>query len=133
MIFTGINMLAVLIATAVGFAAGSVWYTVFGKSWAIAQGREPGSFRPKAGPFILALVAQFIMALMLAGILGHLGPVTLHGGIISGILVWGGFVATTIVVNDSFQGASVMLTIIDAGHWLIVLMLMGAVLGAFGV
>ncbi len=133
MFFTGINMIAVVVATIVGFAAGSVWYTVFGKSWAIAQGKEPGSFRPSPGPFVLALVAQFIMALMLAGVIGHLGPVTFHGSIISAIMIWAGFIATTIVVNDSFQGANVMLSVIDAGHWLVVLMLMGAVIGMFGV
>ncbi|MEO1199268.1 MAG: DUF1761 domain-containing protein [Pseudomonadota bacterium] len=133
MIFSGINMIAVVVATAVGFAAGSVWYMVFGKSWALAQGKEPGSFRPSVGPFLLAVVAQFIMALMLAGVIGHLGAVTLHSAIISAILIWAGFIATTIAVNDSFQGTNVMLTVIDAGHWLVVLMLMGAVIGAFGV
>lgn len=132
MVFSGINYLAVLVAAVVGFAAGSVWYGVFGKPWAMAQGKEPGSFRPKPGPFVLAFAAQVLMAFVLAGLIGHLGDVDLQSGIVTGALVWLGFVATTIVVNDAFQGASVSLTLIDAGHWLVVLVLMGAAIGLIG-
>jgi hypothetical protein len=40
---------------------------------------------------------------------------------------------TTIGVNHAFSGASPKLTLIDGGHWLAVLVVMGAVIGAFGV
>ena len=36
-------------------------------------------------------------------------------------------------VNHAFEGAKPMLTVIDGGHWLAVLLLMGAIIGAFGV
>ncbi len=73
------------------------------------------------------------MALMLAGLMGHLGYVTIKGGVISGFFVWVGFVITTMGVNHAFGGAKPMLTLIDGGHWLAVLLVMGAVIGAFGV
>jgi hypothetical protein len=34
--------------------------------------------------------------------------------------------------NYTFQSRKVMLTVIDAGYWLAVLVIMGAILGAFG-
>jgi hypothetical protein len=36
------------------------------------------------------------------------------------------------MVNHGFGGARPMLTMIDAGHWLAVLVVEGAVIGAFG-
>lgn len=58
---------------------------------------------------------------------------TLANGLISGAFLWAGFVLTTVAVNYAFQGVKRMLTIIDAGHWLGVLLVQGAVIGAFGV
>jgi len=132
MIFAGINYLAVVIAAVVGFVASAVWYKAFGTAWMMAQGRAPGDMAPKPGPFVVAGVAQLLMAFMLAGVLGHLGEINVQNGIIGAAFIWLGFVATTIAVNDSFQGAKVTLTLIDAAHWLVVLALMGAVLGTFG-
>ncbi len=53
-------------------------------------------------------------------------------GIISRILVWLGFVVTTNAVNNAFQKRKTMLTVIDSGHWLVVLIVSGAVIGLFG-
>lgn len=133
MVFDGINYLAVVIAAVVGFVASALWYKAFGNAWLMAQGRAPGDTTPKPGPFVVAGVAQLLMAFMLAGVLGHLGQINLQNGIIGAAFLWLGFVATTIAVNDSFQGSKVTLTLIDAGHWLVVLVLMGAIIGMFGV
>jgi hypothetical protein len=35
-------------------------------------------------------------------------------------------------VNNAFTGRSLMLTVIDAGHWLGVLVIIGAVIGGLG-
>ena len=83
-------------------------------------------------PFVISIVALFIMAWILAGLMGHLGDVTVRGGLISGAFVWLGFVITTMGVNHAFGGAKPMLTLIDGGHWLAVLLVQGAVIGAFG-
>ncbi|HUW74595.1 MAG TPA: DUF1761 domain-containing protein [Methyloceanibacter sp.] len=137
MTFSGINYIAVIIATLAGFGLGAVWYMVLGGLWlhAIGKTREELSKNEgaaKALPFIIALVALFVMAWMLAGLMGHLGDVTVRGGVISGLFVWVGFVITTMGVNHAFGGAKPMLTLIDGGHWLAVLLVMGAVIGAFG-
>ena len=74
------------------------------------------------------------MAWMLAGVLGHLGPgqVTLLNGVISAAFLWFGFVLTSTVVNNAFAGRTLASTGIDVGHWLIVLLAMGAIIGAIG-
>ena len=87
----------------------------------------------QALPFVIALVALFVMALMLAGLMGHLGDITVRGGMISGFFVWLGFMATTVVVGQRYQGFGWDLSLIDSGHWLLVALAMGAVIGWMGV
>ena len=73
------------------------------------------------------------MAWVLAGIVGHLGQVTLRNGVISALFCWVGFVITTMLVNNSFAMRSRMLLLIDGGYWLVALVLMGAIIGTIGV
>jgi len=75
------------------------------------------------------------MAFVLAGSIAHLGPgnVTVKNGIISGLILWAGFVVTTVFVNNAYPGRKYMLSIIDSVHWLGVLVIQGAVIGAMGV
>jgi hypothetical protein len=83
-------------------------------------------------PFILSFVAELMMAFVLFGILTHIGLFTVRAGIVSGAFCWFGFVLTTIAVNNAFSGRKAALTAIDAGHWLGVLLIIGAVLGWLG-
>ncbi len=137
--FAGMNILAIVVAAVAGFAFGSVYYMALSGPWlkAVEKTREElmPSGKPKPGPFIASIVALLVMAWVLAGTMGHLGPgqVTLRNGVISGFFIFIGFVATTLAVNNAFGGRRPMLTVIDGGHWLGVLLLQGAIIGAFGV
>jgi hypothetical protein len=138
MAFAGINYVGVIVAAVVAFVFGAIWYGALGKIWMTAQGKTGPQLRASAmpiGPMITSLVGLLIMAWVLAGLIGHLGPgqVTIRNGVISGVFAWLGFVATTIAVNHAFQGQKRALTVIDAGHWLGVLVIQGAVIGAIGV
>jgi hypothetical protein len=139
--FAGINYLAVVIAALVAFAASAAWYMSLSSLCTAALGKtvqEMAEERKQASaflPYVYALVGYLIMAWMFAGLLGHLGAgqVTLRGGIISGAFVWFGFILTSMIVNFSFSGRDKRLLAIDAGNWLIVLLVIGAVVGALGV
>ena len=139
MSFAGTNYWAILIAAAAGWIAGAAWYMSLGKYWQEAIGMSAEQMaanrrNPYAWvPFVLAFLANLVMAWTLAGILFHVGPITVRSGIIAGALCWFGFVLTTIATNYAFHDRKVMLTVIDAGHWLAVLVVMGAIIGAFGV
>jgi hypothetical protein len=128
-----INFLAVLVAAVAGWLVGAVWYGVLGRQWMAALGRAEDTRRSiPVTPMIIAFIALIVMATMLAGLIGHLGPVNAERGVVSGVLVWFGFVITTIAVGNAFQQRKPMLTIIDGGHWLAVLVVQGAIIGAFG-
>ena len=130
--FAGLNYLAVLVAAIAGFGFGAAWYTLLGKSWMAAVGLREQP-RPSAGPFVTAFICQLVMAWVLAGIIGHLGEISVRQATISAAFVWLGFIATALTVNHRFQGAPWSLTLIDAGHWLGVLLVMAVVIGLFGV
>ena len=138
MTFAGTNYLAIVIAAVMAWLAGAGWYMALGKTWMAALGVTPAQMeeakrRPGAHlPFLYAFVAELVMAWVLAGLIGHIGAFTLRGGVISGAFCWLGFVITTIVVNNSFAMRNWRLSVIDGGHWLVVLLLMGAVIGAMG-
>jgi hypothetical protein len=127
-----VNYLAVIVAAVAGFLVGWGWYTIFGKTWMDALGRRKEDCKPTPLPFIIAGLASLLMAWMLAGLMGHLADVTVRGGIISAFFVWVGFVLTTTAVNQQFHGTKPIVTIIDAGQWLAALVVMGAIIGAFG-
>jgi hypothetical protein len=145
MSFAGMNYLAIVIAAVVAWIAGAVWYGALAKHWVAAQGLTMDGFKARLeqrkarfggyGSYILSFISELIMAWVLAGIIGHLGvgQVTLRNGVISGLFVWLGFVITAMAVNNAFGGRKLMLTAIDGGHWLLVLVVMGAIIGAMGV
>jgi len=139
--FAGINYLAVFIAGLAGFGFGAVYYMALAGPWMNAVGWTPeqqaahikGELNPSKAPFAIAIAANFVMAWVLAGVIGHMGAITVRSGLISAAFIWFGFVITTLSVNYAFSGCKPMLTLIDGGHWLGVLLIMGAVIGAFGV
>jgi hypothetical protein len=133
MTFAGLNYLAILIAAVAAFAWGAAYYTTLSKQWLAAVGRVEPNKSPT--PFIITFVALIVMAWVLAGTLGHLGPgqVTIKNGIISGLFLWLGFIATTVFVNNAYPGRKYSLSAIDSIHWLGVVVIQGAVIGAFGV
>jgi hypothetical protein len=142
--FAGINYWAILIAAIVAYITSSVWYVVLAKPWSAAHGfaedmmtrmKKAHGGKPSPVPFIVAFVADVVMAWVLAGLLGHLGPgqVTLVNGVISAAFVWLGFVITTLAVNNGFAMREPILIALDGGNWLLVLLVMGAIIGAMGV
>jgi len=115
---------------------------VLSKPWMAAQGKTLEQFNAEGAaksalaryaPFILSFLAEIGMAWVLAGMVGHLGSVTIRTAVISALFVWAGFMLTTMLVNNAFGGRRYMLTLIDSGHWLLVMVLMGLVIGWMGV
>ncbi len=137
--FAGLSLFAIVLAAVVSFMFGWLWYGIlFPKQWMAAAGKTEADLKTQGGPtptpFVISFVALLIMAWVLAGVIGHLGAgaITLRSGVIAGALMWLGFVATTLAVNHTFQGAKPILTLLDGGHWLGVLLVQGAVIGWLG-
>ncbi len=140
MAFAGMSTIAIVVAAAASFLVGALWYGILGKCWMAALGKTQAETKGPDGPvaslpFVIGIVSQLVMATVLAGLIAHLGAnaVTVRSGVISALFVWVGFVATTLATNHGFQGAKPLLTLIDGGQWLAVLLIQGTIIGAFGV
>jgi hypothetical protein len=131
MVFTGISYVAVVAAAVAAYVFGAAWYMFLAKPWLAAVGfAEPP--KPEPAPFVIAFVAQLVIAYFLAGLIAHLGEVTVLNGLITAFFVWLPFVMGTMIVNHRFQGSRWSLTLIDGGHWLGVFLVMGLVVGLMG-
>jgi hypothetical protein len=139
-LFAGLNTWAIPLAAAISFIFGGIWYGVLSKQWLAAAGLGPDKLENPRGaspkPLVIAFVAQLVMAWLLAGLLLHLErsgmTMSLRNGAVSALFVWLGFVVPPLVVNYQFQMRPAALGAIDCGHWLGVLLIQGAILGAVG-
>jgi glycerol uptake facilitator-like aquaporin len=136
-----LHALPIVLAAVVAWFFGAAYYSLLCRKWLAAQGKTmeqskaenaDKSTAAKVAPFILSFVAEIGMAAVLSGILFHIGIYTVRAGAFSGFMCWLGFVLTTVVVNNAYTFRKVALTAIDTGHWLGVLLIIGAVLGGFG-
>lgn len=143
---TTANSLVMLGAAIAAWLFGALWYGALGRQWVAAQDMTVEAFRArqaaKAGrlsakiPFVLTFAAELLMAYVLYGLMKHVAhtnPLSVGTGIVSAVFVWLGFMLTSMAVNNAFAGRRAMLTLIDAGHWLGVMLILGAALGAFAV
>jgi hypothetical protein len=130
-----INLVAVLVAAVGAFAFGAAYYGLLGKPWMKAARIDPLAMRMSAAPFVTSFIAELVMAAVLAAFIGALsgGTPTATEGVAIGFFAWLGFMTTTMAVNHRYEGFGWDLTLIDAGHWLGVALLQGAVIGWFGV
>lgn len=136
------NWPALIMAAVAAWIFGAIWYGVLGKIWIAAQGETMDNLKVKnagksaavkAAPFVISFIAEIVMAAAVSGIMVHAGFTTPYQGAITGALCWLGFVLTTVLVNNAYTFRSLKLTAIDAGHWLGVLVIIGAIVAWMGV
>lgn len=138
--FSSINYLSVVIATLAAYIAGAIYYTVLGRVWMRAARLDQATMKRSASTFIISFVAEFVLAVLLYGVLYDIAfagsfsdDFDLKSSLVWSLIFWAGFVATTFTVNHRYQGIGWGLTIIDTVHWLLVFLVMGGILGWFGV
>ena len=131
--FLAVNWLAIVLATVASFAFGAVWYMGLSKQWLDALGRTKEQLGVGYTPFIWSVVVELVMAYVLALITPLLmGGMSIGAAIQVAVLMWVGFVITTLIMNHRYEGMKWSLTVIDGLHILGVLVIQGVVLGIFG-
>lgn len=133
MSFGGANYVAILAAAVAAYLAGAIYYGWLGKTWMKAARIDPANVKMSLPLMATGFVSELVMAWVMAGVIGHFGTIDIKAGLITGFLLWLGFMATTLTVNQRYQGFGWDLTLIDGLHWLIVALIMGGIIGAFGV
>jgi hypothetical protein len=128
----GINWLAVSAAAIAAFALGGIWYSmpVFGSAWM----REIGLTKEAAGKanmtaiFATTFALQFVAATALAACMPANSNwlAGLHTGIVVGVF----WIATAYAITYLFEQRSLRIFMINAGYFVVVFAVMGAIIGA---
>ncbi len=91
---------------------------------------EKAKQRSMIGAYLGTFLSMLVMAYVLAIFIGFMGYYPM-AGIQVGIVTWLGFIATTMLGKVFWENKSWALYLLDAGHYLVTLMMMGAILGAW--
>ena len=119
-------------ATLAGWMFGAFWYTSFSKPWlaAIEMGKEEIGRRQRVlNPMLASVLAELVLAAVLFYVLKRMSVVGWNWGAMAGFIIGAGIVLPTVFVNYIFPGRKLMLTVIDGGHWVCVVTIMGTILG----
>ncbi len=128
-----VNWLAIVVCIVANMVIGAVWYGVFAKPWmaGIGKTREDIEQNQSWQPYAIATLNSFLMAFMLANVLSWSGITGLVDGLVVGLYLWFGFTGFTFAANHAFEGRSLNLWSINSGTYLVGLLVMGAILGAW--
>lgn len=129
---TGLNWLAILVATVAGFALGGIWYgPIFGDAWLAALGKTADQIQPSATPFVISFFTSLVTAIVLAMFISALNISTLGGGVMIGLLVGVGFIAAAMASDSAFGDTGLKLWLIQSGYRALYSVLMGAILAVW--
>jgi hypothetical protein len=138
-----INNLGVLLAGLSAMVVGSVWYArgVFGNAWMKLAGlndkkmqemRESQGWTPMLAMLVLALVMAYVLAHLAYQAYTFFDVSYMYAAVSTGFWAWLGFVVPSSFGNGLFEGRRKKLMTINAGNWLVTLLVMGWVLGLVG-
>lgn len=135
-----VNYLAVLLAALSTMVVGSLWYSPSGfyKQWARLAHVKRTETNTKQ--MILMFGGVFVASLVMAVILAHMAYLSntffknsfLQDTLSTAFWLWLGFVATRFYVHDTFEGRRKLLTVLNAGHELVTLLVMAIIIGLMG-
>ena len=127
-----VHWLAVIVAAVVNMVVGSVWYSkgLFGKEWAKLTGRKLEDMSGGGKGYGVAAVGALVQSWILAHFVIYAGSDTFWKGLMTGFWLWLGFVAVTMAVGIMFEGRSWMLWKVNAGYFLVVLLINGGLLAS---
>lgn len=134
--FSHINYWAVIVAALVTFFLGGLWYSpaMFEEVWMTANGYSEEQVKQMqsalgAAGFGSAFLAYLLMAAVFAMLAAAFGVKSIGGGLLLGVLIWLGFVATTGLTVTLFSIRPLTTWLIDAAYQLVFLLVTGAILG----
>jgi hypothetical protein len=129
--FGSINWLAVIVCVVVSMISGSLWYnprTFFPAWWkVVGAGREQPGMENMGMTWGLTILSSFVQAVAMAFMVNVMGT----PGILTGFMLWLGFIAPTYLVNKLFAGHGLKIWAIEIGNHLVNFLLFGAILDAW--
>jgi Protein of unknown function (DUF1761) len=129
-----INYIAVVVAAAIAFAIGGLWYSplLFAKQWMKAHGyteEHVTEMQKSAGKaYAISILCHLLIALAIAVLVGYLRLALCVQGLKLGLLIWGGFAFPLGLMANVFSDKRITAFAIDGGYQLVYLLIMGSIL-----
>jgi Protein of unknown function (DUF1761) len=135
-----INWLAVILAGIAGAVVSWAWFSkyLFRDRWARLSGLtlervEKGTPIAAAVTGVVSLLTAYVVAYVAGLIEGYSGEGDMASALGSAFWLWFGIAAVSVIVHDAFEQSSIQKMVIAAGERLATLMVMGFIIGLFGV
>lgn len=126
---TDFNWFAVLMAAAVYFLLGGIWYAVWGQTWLRSLGKRPDELNSRDPyPYFVAALGALLNATVMAVILAMARAQTVAEGVAFGFLCGAGIAAATAKKHYAFSGWPFTLFAIDYSLDIIGFTALGAIL-----
>ena len=128
-----VNLLAVVVCAIVNMVLGALWYSpvLFANSWMNLIGKSKEEMSNPGPLYIVTAVVALVLAFFLAQVIVQTKTVGIGGGIVTAILIWIGFVATSTLPDYIFAGRPAKLYLINTSWVLVSMAIQGAILGAW--
>lgn len=135
-----VNMVAVIVAALASVAIGAVWYgPLFGKLWRRLLGLSLEDMKKMKLSPLMAMAGGVITAFLMAYVLAHgimFGNIVLNtygvaGAVQGAFWYWLGFALPLTAGSFLWEGKSVKLWVLNAGYYLVSMMVMAVILGSF--
>ena len=128
---------AVVVAAVAAMVIGFLWYgPIFGKVWIKLMGFtqkdiEKGKSQGMAKNYVILAITTLVMAYVLSYFIDALGMLTIGAGMATGFLAWFGFIMPVMTGSVLWEGKSWSLFWLNNAHYLVSLVVMGAILAAW--
>ncbi|MEX2556657.1 MAG: DUF1761 domain-containing protein [Actinomycetota bacterium] len=127
-----IDWLGVIVATVTAMVVGGVWYHVFQDSWMGYIGKTREELQAQGGlGYLIALLGAFVSAIVMTYVTQWAGAGGFGEGTLVGVVMWAGFVLSTLVTGSVFEGRPWGLIMINSGNSLLTFLLVGGIVAAF--
>ena len=134
----GVNGLAVLVCAIVAHGLGALWYgKLFTKQWMRLSGLTEADMKKAkekgmAKTYVLSFLSSLVMAYVLGWAVQSAQVISAGAGAMMGFWAWLGYIATVELGTVLWENKPWKLYFINAGHYLVTLLVMGVILGLWG-
>jgi hypothetical protein len=129
------NYWAILVAGLACFLFAAGWFTAFMMPWLAGTGRTIEALKATGVSPALQYGTAFLAAVVVAAVISWFtqmtGEQTAMRGVQVAAMLWFGFVLTTWATEYVYEARPLSLLGINAGFWLLAMMLQGAIVGGW--
>ncbi len=129
------NYLAIVIAAVACFLFEAAWYSLFLEAWLKGIGHDhawlAGQGANPALQYGTALLSEALIATAISCVTQLTGTLTALRAMKVAAMLWLGLVLPMIAVGEVFEVRSYALFAVNTGFWLLGMVLMGAIVGAW--